>query len=58
MLRGAELYDDRPSPEATAEFLEKHDHHLFNAYDEIDEPVGVISGLETTHPQKGTDMFL
>ena len=34
------------------------DHHLCIAYDDSDQPVGFVSGVETTHPDKGTEMFL
>lgn len=56
--RGAGLFDDPPTPAGTAEFLAKPDHHLLYAYDDGGEPVGMVSGVETTHPDKGTEMFL
>ncbi len=28
------------------------------AVDESDRPIGFVSGVETTHPDKGTEMFL
>ncbi len=54
----AELFDDPPLPEATADFLVRPGHHLLVAYDDAGHPVGLVSGVETTHPDKGTEMFL
>jgi ribosomal protein S18 acetylase RimI-like enzyme len=56
--RGAELFDGPPIASATADFLRNPGHHLLFAYDAADRPVGMISGVETTHPDKGTEMFL
>jgi ribosomal protein S18 acetylase RimI-like enzyme len=51
------LFDSAPLPEATARFLAEERHHLLIAY--VDEtPAGMITGVETTHPDKGTEMFL
>ncbi|WP_433513532.1 GNAT family N-acetyltransferase [Nonomuraea sp. CA-143628] len=51
------LFDSPPLPEATARFLADERHHLLIAY--VDEaPAGMITGVETTHPDKGTEMFL
>ena len=54
----AELFDDPPRAEATERFLSSAGHHLLFAYDEGGRAVGMISGVETTHPDKGTEMFL
>jgi ribosomal protein S18 acetylase RimI-like enzyme len=53
-----ELFDDAPGPTATARFLDEDNHHLLIAYDAANRPVGFVSGVETTHPDKGTEMFL
>jgi aminoglycoside 3-N-acetyltransferase I len=53
----ADLFDTPPQDAATARFLSSPDHHLLLAYDG-GRPVGMISGVETTHPDKGTEMFL
>ncbi len=53
----ADLFDEPPQEAATTRFLSSPDHHLLLAYDE-GRPVGMISGVETTHPDKGTEMFL
>jgi ribosomal protein S18 acetylase RimI-like enzyme len=55
---GGELFDGPPRPDATARFLSSPTHHLLFAYDDADRVVGMISGVETTHPDKGTEMFL
>ena len=51
------LFDHQPRAEATRKFLSEAGHHLLIAYRE-GEPVGFVSGVETTHPDKGTEMFL
>ncbi len=51
------LFDHPARPEATAAFLADDRHHLLVAYDG-DRAVGFVSGVETTHPDKGTEMFL
>ena len=57
VVAGAELFDDPPLADATARFLASPTHHLLFAYDD-DRVVGMVSGVETTHPDKGTEMFL
>lgn len=52
------LFDESPDPAATRRFLAESTHHMFVAYSPAGEPVGFISGVETTHPDKGTEMFL
>jgi aminoglycoside 3-N-acetyltransferase I len=56
--RGADLFDAPPIPEATLRFLGDATHHLLFAYDDENRPVGMISGVETTHPDKGTEMLV
>jgi aminoglycoside 3-N-acetyltransferase I len=56
--RAADLFDSPPLPEPTERFLADPTHHLLLAYDESDCAVGMISGIETTHPDKGTEMFI
>ena len=51
------LFDAPPVPEATARFLAQDHSHLLIAY-VGDQPAGFVSGVETTHPDKGTEMFL
>ena len=51
------LFDGPARPDATARFLAEPGHHLLVAYDG-EGPVGMVTGVETTHPDKGTEMFL
>ncbi len=52
-----ELFDGPSRADATERFLRETGHHLLVAYDG-DIPVGFVTGVETTHPDKGTEMFL
>jgi len=52
------LLDGPARPDWTQRFLDEPGHHLCLAYDEAGRPVGFVSGVETTHPDKGTEMFL
>jgi ribosomal protein S18 acetylase RimI-like enzyme len=52
------LFDRAPDAAVTARFLAEPGHHLLVAYDTVERPVGFVSGVETTHPDKGTEMFL
>ena len=54
----ADLFDAPPREDATAEFLADPRHHLLMALDEDGTPLGFVTGVETTHPDKGTEMFL
>ena len=57
VIEAGHLFDDPPRPEAVHRFLADPNHNLFVAY--IDgKPVGFVSGVELTHPDKGTEMFL
>src|SRR5437879_504538 len=51
------LLDDDARTEWTKRFLDQPNHHLCIAYEE-GEPAGFVSGLEMTHPDKGTEMLL
>jgi ribosomal protein S18 acetylase RimI-like enzyme len=57
VVAASELFDHAARPDWTARFLDSPDHHLCIAYED-GEPVGFVSGIETTHPDKGTEMFL
>ena len=57
VLAGADLFDTPPTEAWTAKFLSSEGHHLLLAVDD-DDPIGFVSGVETTHPDKGTEMFL
>jgi len=56
--RAPDLFDAPPRPDATVRFLAQPNHHLLFAYDGTGRAVGMISGVETTHPDKGTEMFV
>jgi aminoglycoside 3-N-acetyltransferase I len=56
--RAADLFDSPPLAAATDRFLAGAGHHLLFAYDEDGRAVGMISGVEMTHPDKGTEMFI
>jgi aminoglycoside 3-N-acetyltransferase I len=58
VLRAADLFDAPPLPAATERFLGRPGHHLLFAYDDTGAAVGMISGVEMTHPDKGTEMFI
>jgi len=53
----ADLFDGPPLADATEKFLTRPDHHLLFAF-HADRAVGMISGVEMTHPDKGTEMFV
>jgi ribosomal protein S18 acetylase RimI-like enzyme len=55
--RAADLFDEPPLAAATEKFLTHPDHHLLFAFQE-ERAVGMISGVEMTHPDKGTEMFV
>jgi ribosomal protein S18 acetylase RimI-like enzyme len=57
VLAASGLFDDAPTPEWTQLFLSRPGHHLAVAYVD-DVPAGFVTGVEMTHPDKGTEMFL
>lgn len=57
VVSAPELFDHAPTEEWTTRFLLSPGHHLVVAV-EGDETVGFVSAVETTHPDKGTEMFL
>ena len=56
--RAVDLFDTPPLAAATERFLAEPTHHLLFAYDDAGRAIGMISGVETTHPDKGTEMFV
>src|SRR4051794_7018451 len=56
--RAVDLFDAPPLGQVTERFLAEPGHHLLLAYDASGRPVGMISGVEMTHPDKGTEMFV
>lgn len=51
------LFDDDVDRDWTEKFLRQPNHHLCIAYID-DEAVGFVSGVEITHPDKGTEMLM
>jgi ribosomal protein S18 acetylase RimI-like enzyme len=51
------LFDGPARHDATARFLAEEGHHLLIAFED-GRAVGFVSGVEVTHPDKGTEMFL
>ena len=58
VVAGAELFDRPPTEEWATRFLSSAGHHLLVAIGDDETPVGFVSGVETIHPDKGTEMFL
>jgi [ribosomal protein S18]-alanine N-acetyltransferase len=57
VVAAGHLFDEPVRPEAARRFLDDPNHHLCLAY-EGEEAVGFVSGVEVTHPDKGTELFL
>jgi ribosomal protein S18 acetylase RimI-like enzyme len=53
----AHLFDAPLRSDATRRFLTEPNHHLLVAYADR-EPLGFVTGIELTHPDKGTEMLL
>ena len=51
------LFDSAPDAVASNRFLAGDGHHLLVAYEGA-AAVGFVTGVEMTHPDKGTEMFL
>jgi ribosomal protein S18 acetylase RimI-like enzyme len=51
------LFDSLPELAGAERFLVTPGHHLLIAYED-GVPAGFVSGVELTHPDKGTEMFL
>ena len=58
VLAAEKLFDNPPDAEATRRFLTEPTHHLLIAFDGEGRAVGFVSGVEVTHPDKGTEMFV
>jgi aminoglycoside 3-N-acetyltransferase I len=57
VIAASSLFDRPAEAEATGRFLAAPDHHLLLAF-AGDRAIGFVSGVEMTHPDKGTEMFL
>jgi ribosomal protein S18 acetylase RimI-like enzyme len=51
------LFDHPVQQEQATRFLNADGHHVLIAYDD-GVPAGFVTGVEMTHPGKGTEMFL
>src|ERR1700728_168247 len=57
VMAASHLFDTPAVNGPTRRFLADDRHHLLVAYVD-DHPAGFVSGVELTHPDKGTEMFL
>ena len=57
VLGAAALFDEAPTRTGAERYLTRPGHHLCVAY-VAGQPAGFVSGVEMTHPDKGTEMFL
>ena len=57
VLACADLFDAPPDAAWTDRYLDNEGHHFLVAVED-GAPVGFVTGVETTHPDKGTEMFL
>ena len=57
VLAASALFDDEARREWAEKFLSSPGHHLFVGYVGA-VPAGMVTGVEMTHPDKGTEMFL
>jgi ribosomal protein S18 acetylase RimI-like enzyme len=57
VIAASGLFDGPADERATSRFLAEDGHHILVAYEQGD-PVGFVTGVEVTHPDKGTEMFL
>ncbi|WP_120521890.1 GNAT family N-acetyltransferase [Arthrobacter celericrescens] len=58
LVAASPLFDGPVTPELARLFLRRPGHHLLLAENDGGTAVGFVSGVETTHPDKGTEMFL
>jgi ribosomal protein S18 acetylase RimI-like enzyme len=57
IVAAGHLFDTPPDLPTAERFLRTPGHHLLIA-EEDGAPAGFVSGVELTHPDKGTEMFL
>ena len=58
LVAASPLFDRPVTAELAGLFLRRPGHHLLLAENPGGAAVGFVSGVETTHPDKGTEMFL
>lgn len=57
VIAASPLFDGPAAARVAQRFLDSEGHYLLVAYAD-GGPVGFVSGVEMTHPDKGTEMFL
>ena len=57
VIAASPLFDGPAAARVAQRFLDAEGHYLLVAYED-GRPVGFVSGVEMTHPDKGTEMFL
>jgi ribosomal protein S18 acetylase RimI-like enzyme len=57
VVAASPLFDDPVAARVAQRFLDSEGHYLLIAYED-NGPVGFVSGVEMTHPDKGTEMFV
>ncbi len=57
IVAAGHLFDSAPDQATAERFLVTPGHHILVAYED-EAPAGFVSGVELTHPDKGTEMFL
>ncbi len=57
VVAASHLFDGPVLPEAARRFLDQPTSHLCVAYED-GRAAGFVSGVELTHPDKGTELFL
>jgi ribosomal protein S18 acetylase RimI-like enzyme len=57
VMQAADLFDNPPRQEWVATFLRTRTHHLLIAY-RSGRPLGFVTAVEMTHPDKGAEMFV
>ena len=57
VMDAADLFDQPPQQPWVGSFLRDPSHHLLIAC-RAGTPVGFVTGVEMTHPDKGTEMFV
>lgn len=57
VLAAGHLFDSPPRPDLVDAFLARPGHHMLVAYD-VDAPVGFVTGIEISHPDKKTEMLV
>jgi GNAT superfamily N-acetyltransferase len=57
VIAAEDLFDGLARADWAERFVADPGHHLLVAYVD-DRPVGMVTGVEMTHPDKGTEMFL